>query len=73
LTAYPGCGHFPQLDAAPLFAQDLIEYLQQPARPAARLRGVRSRPAPTPPSRWPVTPPPGEREQVAAGAGQSPG
>ena len=38
LTTYEGCGHFPQLDAAPRFARDLAAFLNDGARPAASLR-----------------------------------
>ncbi|MDO9263179.1 MAG: alpha/beta fold hydrolase, partial [Desulfosalsimonadaceae bacterium] len=33
LTTYPKCGHFPQLDIAPIFAHDLKEFLCDPDRP----------------------------------------
>jgi pimeloyl-ACP methyl ester carboxylesterase len=33
LTTYPNCGHFPQLDIAPIFAHDLKEFLCDPNRP----------------------------------------
>ncbi|HEY3355051.1 MAG TPA: alpha/beta fold hydrolase [Polyangia bacterium] len=56
LAAYPGCGHFPQLDEAPAFARDLTAYLNEPARPAARLRGARPRPAPASTGSRPRTP-----------------
>jgi pimeloyl-ACP methyl ester carboxylesterase len=49
LTTYAGCGHFPQLDAAPRFARDLTRFLRDRARPAVSLRGAveprRGRPA----------------------------
>jgi len=37
LTTYPGCGHYPHLDAAPDFARDLSEFLCDRARPPARV------------------------------------
>jgi pimeloyl-ACP methyl ester carboxylesterase len=40
LTTYEGCGHFPQLDAAPRFARDLTAFLSDRARPAASLRAA---------------------------------
>ena len=42
LTTYEGCGHYPHLDASPLFAHDLIEFLCDPDRPAARIPPARS-------------------------------
>jgi pimeloyl-ACP methyl ester carboxylesterase len=35
LTAYPGCGHFPQLDVHSTFARDLGDFLSDPIRPSA--------------------------------------
>jgi pimeloyl-ACP methyl ester carboxylesterase len=36
LTTYPKCGHFPQLDIALIFANDLIKFFRDPNRPFAR-------------------------------------
>jgi pimeloyl-ACP methyl ester carboxylesterase len=35
LTAYPGCGHLPQLDVHSTFARDLGDFLSDPIRPSA--------------------------------------
>ena len=40
LTTYPGCGHYPHLDAAADFARDLSEFLCDPTRPPARVLGA---------------------------------
>jgi len=40
LTTYPGCGHYPHLDAAADFARDLTDFLCDPARPPARMPGT---------------------------------
>lgn len=36
LTTYEGCGHFPHLDAPDVFAHDLMKFLLDPNRTAAR-------------------------------------
>lgn len=37
LHAYPGCGHFPHLEAPERFVRDLRRFLSDPGRPPARL------------------------------------
>jgi pimeloyl-ACP methyl ester carboxylesterase len=37
LTAYPGCGHYPQLEIHSTFARDLGEFLSDPLRARALL------------------------------------